>query len=98
MEKLRAGMFVIIRESSFAHFLKENLRVVLEFAPRASRRVSFCTDDVIASDVLERGHLDNMVRMAIDAGVDPLTAIHDMTDVPASGRIPVIVVGGVSWA
>lgn len=79
LEKLRAGMFVIIRESSFAHFLEENLRVVLELAPRASRRVSFCTDDVVASDVLERGHLDNMVRMAIDAGVDPLTAIQMAT-------------------
>lgn len=79
LEKLRNGMFIVIRESSFAHFLSENIRLVLEHTPGASRRVSFCTDDVVASDVLERGHLDNMVRMAIDAGVDPMTAIQMAT-------------------
>lgn len=79
LEKLRNGMYVVIRESSFAHFLEENIRLVLEHAPGASRRVSFCTDDVVASDVLARGHLDNMVRMAIDAGVDQMTAIQMAT-------------------
>ncbi len=79
LEKLRNGMYVLIRESSFAHFFEENIRLVLELAPMASRRVSFCTDDVVASDVLSRGHLDNMVRMAILAGVDPVTAIQMAT-------------------
>ena len=72
-------MYVVIRESSFAHFLEENIRLVLEHAPGASRRVSFCTDDVVASDVLARGHLDNMVRMAVDAGVDAMSAIQMAT-------------------
>lgn len=40
-----------------------------------ARRVSFCTDDVTATDVLEKGHLDNVVRLAIAAGVAPMTAI-----------------------
>lgn len=79
LEKLRNGMYVIIRESSVAHFLEENIRVVTQFCPQAARRVSFCTDDVAASDVLERGHVDNMVRMAIKAGVDPITAIQMAT-------------------
>ena len=52
LEKLRNGMYVVIRESSFAHFLTENIRLVTEHAPGAARRVSFCTDDVVASDVL----------------------------------------------
>jgi adenine deaminase len=78
-EKLRNGMYVIIRESSVAHFLKENVRLVTELCPEASRRVSFCTDDVVASDVLARGHVDNMVRMAISAGVPPLRAIQMAT-------------------
>ncbi|MYJ36036.1 MAG: adenine deaminase, partial [Acidimicrobiaceae bacterium] len=59
--------------------LTENIRLVLEHAPGAARRVSFCTDDVVASDVLDRGHLDNMVRMAVDAGVDPMTAVQMAT-------------------
>ena len=79
LEKLRTGMHIVIRESSFAHFLRENIRLVLEHAPGAARRVSFCTDDVVASDVLARGHIDNMVRMAIDAGVDAMTAIQMAT-------------------
>ena len=79
LEKLRNGMYIVIRESSFAHFLDENIRLVLEHAPNAARRVSFCTDDVVASDVLSRGHLDNMVRMAVSAGVDPMTAIQMAT-------------------
>ena len=79
LEKLRNGMYVVIRESSFAHFLEENIRLVLEHAPRAARRVSFCTDDVAASDVLSRGHIDNMIRMAVLAGVDPITAIQMAT-------------------
>lgn len=79
LEKLRNGMYVVIRESSFAHFLDENIRLVLEHAPGASRRVSFCTDDVVASDVLDRGHLDNMVRMAVEAGVEPMAAVQMAT-------------------
>jgi adenine deaminase len=78
-EKLRNGMFVIIRESSVAHFLKENVRLVTELCPDASRRVSFCTDDVVASDILARGHVDNMVRMAIAAGVPAMQAIQMAT-------------------
>lgn len=72
-------MYVVIRESSFAHFLNENIRLVLEHAPGASRRVSFCTDDVVASDVLDRGHLDNMVRMAVEAGIEPMAAVQMAT-------------------
>ncbi|MBT3791175.1 MAG: adenine deaminase [Alphaproteobacteria bacterium] len=78
-EKLRNGMFVIIRESSISHFLEENIQLATKLAPDATRRISFCTDDVVASDVLERGHIDNMVRMAIAAGVEPMKAIQMAT-------------------
>src|SRR5688572_2195327 len=79
LEKLRNGMFVVIRESSISHFLTENLRIVTEMGIKATRRISFCTDDVVASDILERGHLDNMVRMAVRMGIPPLTAIQMAT-------------------
>lgn len=79
LEKLRNGMFVVIRESSISHFLNENLRLVTEMGITATRRISFCTDDVVASDILRRGHLDNMVRMAIAMGIPPLTAIQMAT-------------------
>jgi adenine deaminase len=79
LEKLRNGMFLGIRESSFAHFLKQNLPVITRDVPAAARRVSFCTDDLAASDVLERGHLDNMIRMTVEEGLDPVVAVQMAT-------------------
>lgn len=79
VEKMRKGMHMLIRESSVTHFLEENIRAVTEVNPAFARRVSFCTDDVTASDVLEKGHLDHVVRLAIKAGVEPMTAIQMAT-------------------
>ncbi len=79
VEKMRNGMHMLIRESSVTHFLEENIRAVTEVNPYFARRVSFCTDDVTASDVLEKGHLDNVVRETIRFGVDPITAIQMAT-------------------
>ncbi|MEV0588146.1 adenine deaminase C-terminal domain-containing protein [Nonomuraea sp. NPDC050310] len=76
LEKLRQGIFGIIRESSVAFFLEENIKAALKVG---ARRIAFCTDDVHAADVLAGGHLDKMVRMAIKAGVDPVTAIQMAT-------------------
>jgi len=41
--------------------------------------VSLCTDDVHAKDLLEKGHLNWVVKRAIDAGVDPLDAYRAAT-------------------
>nr|WP_237684419.1 adenine deaminase [Pseudaminobacter soli] len=79
LEKLRKGMHVVIRESSISHFLEENLRIVTEMGIKATSRISFCTDDVVATDILKRGHLDNMVRMAIAKGIEPMAAIQMAT-------------------
>lgn len=79
VEKLRKGMHMLIRESSVTHFLKENIRAVTEVNPYMARRVSFCTDDVTALDVVEKGHLDHVVRLAIAEGVEPITAIQMAT-------------------
>lgn len=75
VEKLRKGMHMVIRESSVTHFLAENIRAVTEVNPSLARRVSFCTDDVTAKDLVEKGHVDHLVRLAIRAGVSPMTAI-----------------------
>jgi adenine deaminase len=76
LEKLRQGIYAIVRESSVAHFLEENIQVV---AKVGARRVAFCTDDVHAADVLAGGHMDKLVRMAVKAGLDPVTAIQMAT-------------------
>ena len=79
VEKMRKGMHMLIRESSVTHFLEENMKAVTEVNPYFARRVSFCTDDVTATDVLNKGHLDNVVRLAIKNGVEPMTAIQMAT-------------------
>jgi adenine deaminase len=78
LAKLRNGMYAMIRESSVAHFLSENLRVITEHGAKADR-IAFCTDDVTATDVLSRGHLDHLVRMAIAQGLEPMRAIQMAT-------------------
>jgi adenine deaminase len=79
VEKMRKGMHMVIRESCVTHFLAENIRAVTEVNPALARRVSFCTDDVTPTDVLEKGHLDHLVRLAIKAGLEPMTAIQMAT-------------------
>jgi adenine deaminase len=78
LEKLRSGMYVMLRESSVAHFLNENIKAITESGAKTDR-VGFCTDDVTARDVLREGHLDRLVRMAIGHGIEPLKAIQMAT-------------------
>lgn len=74
IEKLRNGVLAVIRESSVAHFLRTNIKAITEHGISPDR-FCFCTDDVISSDVLRHGHLDKLVRMAVEEGVDPVKAI-----------------------
>lgn len=78
LEKLRNGISVMIRQSTAAPFLEENIRVVTDYGAHAGR-VAFCTDDVSASEILGHGHLDALVRQAIGLGVAPMTAIQMAT-------------------
>jgi adenine deaminase len=78
LQKMRAGMYVMVRESAVAHFMEENIQVVTRLGANPGR-VGFCTDDVTATSLLGGGHLDRLVRMAIKAGVPPVTAIQMAT-------------------
>lgn len=79
VEKARKGMHVLIRESSVTNFLAENIRAVTEVNSAIGRRTSFCTDDIHATDILKNGHVDHLVRLAIQAGVAPMVAIQMAT-------------------
>jgi adenine deaminase len=78
LEKLRNGMYVMLRESSVAHFLDENIKVITQ-AGAPTDRIGLCTDDVSAADITAGGHLDRLVRMAIERGVPPIKAIQMAT-------------------
>ncbi len=75
-EKLRLGMVVFIREATGA----KNLRALVPaITPENSRRCGFCTDDRHPSDLLDEGHIDYLIRLAIQEGLDPVTAIRMAT-------------------
>lgn len=71
-ERLRRGMYVLIRQGSAAKNLPELIRVVNE---RNSRRCLFCTDDKHLDELISEGSIDHNVRLAINLGLDPLIAI-----------------------
>jgi adenine deaminase len=75
-EKLARGLYILIREATNAHNLHNLLPLV---TPHNSRRICFCTDDRIPSDLLDQGTIDYMVREAIAFGLDPITAIRMAT-------------------
>ncbi|MDD6348294.1 MAG: adenine deaminase [Lachnospiraceae bacterium] len=68
IEKLRRGMFILIREGTAAHNL-EALMPLLK--TRYADRCMFCTDDKHPNDILERGHIDNIIKAAIAEGARP---------------------------
>jgi adenine deaminase len=71
-ERLRAGMWVLIREASGARNLHALLPLVHEFGPH---RLAFCTDDREPEHIAEEGHVNSMIREAVAAGVAPEDAL-----------------------
>jgi adenine deaminase len=70
--KLSRGMHIHIREGSTTKNLK-TLAPLIE--PHTAEFCSFVTDDRNSLDLMTKGHIDNMVRDAIEYGVDPVLAI-----------------------
>lgn len=75
--KLRAGMYVDTRESSIAKNAADIWNGVKDLPWRD--RMSVCTDDREADDILENGHMNLVVRTLIKLGMDPLEAIRAAT-------------------
>jgi adenine deaminase len=71
-EKLRLGMRIMIREGTAAKNLDDLLPLVNDVN---SRRFLFVSDDRHPSDILREGHIDSMVRRAVESGLDPIVAI-----------------------
>jgi adenine deaminase len=80
-ERLRAGMWLLIREASMARNLHALLPLVHEFG---TNRIAFCTDDRDPEDIAENGHINGMVREAVASGVAPEDAVVLATINPAT--------------
>ncbi|SKC54872.1 adenine deaminase [Maledivibacter halophilus] len=71
-DRIRLGMYILIREGSAAR----NLEALVKGITRANlRRTLFCTDDRHPEDILNDGHIDNNIRLAIRNGIKPIAAI-----------------------
>jgi adenine deaminase len=76
IEKIRRGMYVLIREGTVAKNLKELLPVVNE---SNSNRFCFCTDDKHIDDIANNGSINSSIVYAIKSGLRPETAIQMAT-------------------
>lgn len=71
-ERLRAGMWLLVREASAARNLRDLIPLALEYGPS---RIAFCTDDREPEHVADEGHVNSMVRDAVALGVPPEDAL-----------------------
>jgi len=78
LAKSRLGMYVMVREGSAWRDLKEVIKIVTE-QKIDSRRVCLVSDDRHPDDIISEGHMDFIVRRAIEEGVDPIKAIQMAT-------------------
>ncbi len=75
-EKLRLGMHVLLREGSTERNLAELVPLV---NVHNAANCSFATDDKLAGDLVQEGHIDHCVRKALKLGLPPITALQIAT-------------------
>ncbi len=78
-QRLRAGMWLMVREGAAAR----NLDALLPVLQTQPRRALLVSDDLSADWLMDRGHLDVQLRRAVAAGLDPLYALSLVTCNPA---------------
>ena len=81
-ERLRMGMYAMIREGSAWKDLAACIKAITDMG-LDHRRAVLVTDDRHPEDLLEEGHMDFVVRRAVEEGLDPVRAIQMATINPA---------------
>ena len=71
LEKIRLGMYVMLREGSAA---KDLVNLLPAVTSENYHRFLFCTDDRHIEDLMQEGSIDNCIRIAIREGLDPIKA------------------------
>ncbi|HEY7257550.1 MAG TPA: adenine deaminase [Gaiellales bacterium] len=80
-ERLRAGMWLLVREATGARNLRDLIPLARELGPH---RMAFCTDDRDPQHIASDGHVNALVRDAVAEGVDPADALMMATLNPAT--------------
>ena len=79
-QRLRAGMWLLVREATAARNLHALLPLLAEYGPG---RIAFCTDDREPEHIADDGHINAMVRDAVAFGIPPEDAVVCATLNPA---------------
>ena len=74
LERLRLGMWIMIREGSIRRDLKDIIPLVLSHGTYKNR-LMFCSDGLDPFDISNIGHIDHCVRESIKLGMNPIDAI-----------------------
>ena len=74
IERLRLGMWVMIREGSIRRDLEGIVREVISHGPYLER-LMFCSDGLDPAAIREFGHIDHCVREAVRLGIRPVDAV-----------------------
>lgn len=82
IEKLRNGITVFMREGSTQRNMAECIKAVTEEG-LDSRKLVLVTDDMVAEDLIQYGHMNDVIRRTIREGIDPVEAIQMATINPA---------------
>lgn len=72
LNRLRLGMYILLREGSAARDLRNIIKVVNK---DNLRRFLFCTDDKHPEDLINEGTIDYNIKLAIRGGIEPIDAI-----------------------
>ena len=74
IERLRLGMWIMIREGSIRRDLKEIVKLVLSNKTYTDR-LMFCSDGLDPADIARFGHIDHCIRESVKLGLNQIDAI-----------------------
>lgn len=74
LDKLQGGMKILIREGSAA----KNFDALIGLMEEYPGQIMFCSDDKHPDDLV-RGHIDRLIKRALDRGFDPVKVIRAAT-------------------
>ena len=74
LERLRLGMWVMIREGSIRRDLKEIIPHILSHGTYRNR-LMFCSDGLDPLDISKFGHIDYCIRESVKLGLEPIDAV-----------------------
>ena len=82
LEKLRCGMYLLLRMGSEAHGVEDILRRIAKDG-LPTDRIMFCTDDKHIESIYAQGHVNYILKRAVAMGIDPMDAVRMATMNPA---------------